>query len=104
MTVLEVKVKCPMCEGIIVIDARNGKLIRHWEKGSDGEDEGPDPAEFDAALDKVDRFKDENDSTFSDAMKKVSERKKGLDDIFNDASKKAKKKGDRPEDKNDFWD
>lgn len=104
MTVLEFKVKCPMCEGTIVIDARNGKLIRHWEANQREEDEAPDPAEFDQALDNVDRMEKESDSIFSDAMKKVSDKKKGLEDLFKDASEKAKKKKDRPEDRKDFWD
>ena len=105
MTVRDFKIKCPMCNGFIKIDARNGKIIRHWEESGREEDDKPDPAEFDSALDKVAKFKEEGESTFSDAMKKVSERKKGLDDIFDEAKKKAEEKGDeRPEDRKDFWD
>ena len=107
MTVREFKVKCPMCEGIIVIDARNGKSVRHFEAETRDEDDKPDPAQFDEALNKVSRTKDEGDSVFSDAMKKVSERKSGLDDLFKEAKKKAESKKDeeeRPEDKKDFWD
>jgi hypothetical protein len=107
MTVREFKVKCPMCEGVIVVDARNGKIIRHFEPDTRDEDDKPDPAQFDAALDKVSKSKDEGDSTFSDAMKKVTERKAGLDDLFKEAKKKAEEKGDepeRPEDHPDFWD
>ena len=106
MTVREFKIKCPMCEGTIIIDARNGKLIRHFEADDREEDEKPDPAEFDQALDKVAKFKEDGDSTFSDAMKKVSERKKGLEELFDDAKKKADEKGydEKPEDRDDFWD
>ena len=106
MTVREFKIKCPMCEGIIIIDAGNGKIIRHFEPDVREEDEKPDPALFDEAVDKVSKFKNEGDSTFSDAIKKVSERKKGLDDLFKEARKKAEGKDDepRPEDRRDFWD
>ena len=106
MVTREFKVKCPMCEGLIVIDARNGKVIRHFEDAEGGEDDKPDPAQFDAALDKVGRVKEEGDALFSDAMKKVTKRKKGLDDLFKEAKKKAdeKEEEDRPEDRPDFWD
>jgi hypothetical protein len=106
MTVRDFKIKCPMCNGRLVVDARTGKIIRHWEEDEREEDEKPDPAAFDSALDKVARSKEEGDSSFTEAMKKVSDRKKGLDDLFKEAKKKAEEKGDeeRPEDQRDFWD
>ena len=52
MAAKDFRVKCPMCSGIIVVDARNGKIIRHHEPGKEDEDE-VDPALFDSALDKV---------------------------------------------------
>jgi predicted CopG family antitoxin len=106
MTVRDFTIKCPMCNGFIKIDARNGKIVRHWEESEREEDDKPDPAEFDAAMGKVAKLKEEGDSTFSEAMKKVSERKKGLNDLFKEAKKKADEKGDeeRPEDRKDFWD
>ena len=106
MTVREFKIQCPLCKGFIVVDARNGKIIRHWEASKSEEDEKPDPAQFDEAMDKLVKMKEESDTTFSEAMKKVSKRKKGLDDLFKEAKKKAEKKGDeiRPEDRPDFWD
>ncbi|MBU0756231.1 MAG: hypothetical protein KJ645_13905 [Planctomycetes bacterium] len=96
-----------MCNGIIVIDARNGKIIRHFEADDRAEDEKPDPAKFDEALGKVTRSKQDGDETFSDAIKKITERKVGLDDLFKEAKKKAGDKIDeepRPEDRPDFWD
>ncbi len=106
MTVRDFRIKCPMCKGFIVIDARNGKIIRHWEESEREEDEKPDPAEFDSALDRVAKSKADSESTFSDAMKKESKRKENLGDLFKDAKKKADEKGDevRPEDRKDFWD
>lgn len=104
MVTREFKIKCPMCEGLLIIDARNGKLVRHFEPG-ENEDDKPDPAKFDEALGKIDRVKEEGDNMFADAMKKVEDRKKGLDDLFKDAKDKADEKGDedRPEDHPDFW-
>ncbi len=106
MTVLEFKVHCPVCNGIIIIDARNGKIIRHFEADKRGEDDKPDPGGFDDALGKVADKKGKGDSTFADAMKKVSGRKKGLDSLFKDARDKAKNKDneEESEDRSDFWD
>ncbi|MFH2002979.1 MAG: hypothetical protein ABIK28_25155 [Planctomycetota bacterium] len=106
MTVREFKVKCPMCEGLIIIDARNGKLIRHFEAGEREKDEKPDPAKFDEALSKVDRVQKEGDNMFADAIKKVTEKKQGLDELFKDVKEKVEEKKDeedRPEDHPDFW-
>lgn len=105
MTVREFKIKCPMCEGIVIIDALNGKIVRHFEPDHRKEDEKPDPAQFDAALDKVAKGQKEGDSTFSDALKKVSEKKTEAEDFLKEIQKKAEEMEDeRPEDKRDFWD
>jgi hypothetical protein len=106
MTVREFKIKCPECEATIVIDARNGKYIRHFLADKREKDEKPDPAQFDAALDKVNKPKEDGTAAFSDALKNVEKRKVGLDDLFKDATDKAndkKDEPDRPEDHPDFW-
>ena len=91
MTVKDFTIRCPMCKGTIVVDARSGKIIRHREHGEGkDDDDAPDPALFDDALGKVKKLKDEGESVFDDAFKKVSKRKKGLDKLFDDARKKAK--------------
>ena len=97
MTVKDFKIRCPMCKGTIVVDARSGKIIRHREQGDKkDDDDAPDPALFDDALGKVHKFQKEGESQLDDAFKKVSDRRKGLDKLFEDARKKAKdeKKGD----------
>ena len=99
------KITCPLCEGIIIVDARSGKIIRHHEKGKE-DDEAPDPALFDDALGKVKKKGTEGNSVFSDAFNKVKNRKKGLDKLFGEAKKKAVEKGEEidPKDRPDFWD
>lgn len=99
------KIECPMCEGIIIVDARNGKIIRHHEAGAE-DDDTPDPALFDDAVHTVKKKTDDGESVFTDAFKKVKNRKKGLDKLFGEAKKKADEKGDEfdPKDRPEFWD
>lgn len=105
MVAKDFKIKCPMCEGLIIVDSRTGKIIRHHEPGKE-DDEAPDPALFDDALGKVKKTSDEGESIFGDAFKKVKDRRKGLDDAFREAKKKADEKGDEidPKDRPEFWD
>ena len=100
------RIRCPECEEIIIVDARTGKIIRHFEPGKEDDDEGPDPALFDQALGKVKKVQKEGDSIFDSAFKKIKERRKGLDELFKEAKKKAEEKGDEidPKDRPDFWD
>lgn len=105
MAAKDYRIKCPMCEGIILVDARTGKIIRHHEPGRDDDDE-PDPALFDNALDKVHKTQNKGESILDDAFNKYKKREKGLDDAFREAKKKADEKGDEfdPKDRPDFWD
>jgi len=103
MTAKEFRIKCPHCARIVVVDARTGKIIRHFEQSKD-DDEAPDPALFDDALGKVKKNQDEGETVLDDAFKKFKDRKKGLEGRFRDAKKKADEKGDDPKDRPDFWD
>ena len=95
MTVKDFKIRCPMCKGTIVVDARSGKIIRHREQSEKADDnDAPDPALFDDALGKVHKFKKEGESQLDDAFTKVSKRRKGLDKLFDGARKKAKDEKD----------
>ncbi len=106
MKAKDFRIKCPECGEILVVDARTGKMIRHYEKGHEKDDDAPDPALFDNALGKVKKDTNEGDSVFDSAVNTVKDRKKGLDDLFKEAKKKADKKGDKmdPKDRPEFWD
>lgn len=83
-------IDCPCCKAQIEVDAKNGKVLRHWEKSQ--LKEGGDPMQ--EALKKIKADKSRLDDYFSNAGKSMKDKKKELLDNFEKEKKRIKDSGD----------
>jgi len=86
----EVRVKCPECKKVYIVDVRTGQIIREHRKVEESEDL------FKGALEKVKGQKEGAEDRFSQAMKSEEGRQSRLEEAFDEAKKRAR---DNPDEK-----
>lgn len=87
----KLQVRCPGCEGRLVVDAATGEVLSHREHKAP-------PAggkDFEALLEDLDRSKAEAEDVFSREMDAIKDRDRLLEEKFQEALKRAE---ESPED------
>ncbi len=100
----EYELKCPTCQGFILIDLESGEILGHGtrEQG-EAKKNATMPKALDDVLGRIRAREAAGDDTFSNAVKSVKDSKKKLDQAFEQAKEKAKKKpDDKPHNPFDF--
>ncbi len=83
-------IDCPCCKARIEVDAKTGKVIKHWEKPKVKEG-GDLMAE---AMKKMQADKSRLDDYFNNAGKSMEEKKKELERKFAEEKKRIEDSGD----------
>jgi len=95
------KVKCPICDGILMIDPRTRKVVFHQAK--DEADQGSD-AHFESIVSKLQKAKSEQEQRLETAKAREKERKEHIDRLFSDARTKAREDPDPQKHIGPVWD
>ncbi len=92
------KITCPCCDTILVIDRIKGNIVETREPIVD-ESSGD---RFEDAFEKVRHAKEAAEAKFTEAQQKERERKAKLESLFNDGLKRAKDEGEITRPHRDF--
>ena len=94
------RVRCPVCGGVLMIDARTRKVVSHLTQ----EQSGQKPVErLESLMDKVKQSKAGQESKLKAAMQREAERDNRLDALFDEAQEKAKESGDDDKPPGPVW-